>query len=420
MQRHPTDRLTFSPTVVTLDSGVRVAYDHVPSVDSCAIGIWVKAGTRDEPRGHAGVAHLVEHTAFRRTRTRTNHRIAREFENVGAYANAYTTKEETCYYVRTLSDHALRVLPTLVDVVLNPQFSERDINKERSIIIEEIRSYEDEAEEYVFDLAEQQLFGSHALGNPILGTVESVRTIDAQHVRDFHAARYQANAIVVTVSGNIDFPRFLDAANTLIGFGKRRKNTVRRTMPKEIAIAKRRFAGNTQQAHIVMHRRTPGHAAKQRSALTLLNLILGDGMSSRLNMRLRESQGLAYNVSSQLQLFADVGMLSVYAGADARKEQKVVQMIERELQQLQSHSVKPSELRRAKEQARASRLMSLESLSARMTLLGKGLLDDGKPEDPYAMIDELLSVDADQMKALTSEICSPNAWHQLAMVPSVE
>ncbi len=411
-------RLVFDPEVVRLSNGLLVAMDHVPSVDSCALGIWVHAGTRDEPRGQAGVAHLVEHTSFRRTRSRTNHRIARDFEDVGAYANAYTTKEETCFYVRTLTDHAHRVLPTLVDVVLEPMFLERDVEKERSIIIEEIRSYEDEAEEYVLDLAEQQLFGNHPIGLPIVGTVSSVQRITAEHVRSFHADRYHAGSIIVTVSGNLDRDWLINELEHLFQAvpSKRRKQP--RRLPSPLPASEKRLQRPIQQAHVVWHVRTPGHHSEHRAALNLLNVILGDGMSSRLHVRLRESSGLAYNITSQLQLFTDVGMFAVYAGTDARREARVAMLIERELRALAREGVKPSELSRAKEQARASRIMSLESLSSRMGMLGKGLLDDGEPENPYRAIEEMQAVTKEQLDALATSVCNPDAWHRLALLPT--
>jgi predicted Zn-dependent peptidase len=419
MSPHPSpSRLAWQPEVLTLPNGIRVAIDHVPSVDSCALGIWVQAGTRDEPRGQNGVAHLVEHASFRRTRSRTNHRIAREFENVGAYANADTSKEETTYYVRTLTDHLRRVLPTLADVVLQPVFLESDVRKERDIIVEEIRSYEDEAEEYILDLAERQLFGDHPLGLPIVGTVESVQQIEHSDVRAFHNQHYHAGSMVVAISGNVDRDYFIDLLQqSLSAVPANRKGTPRR-LPKPKPPAEQRMARAVQQAHVVWHVRTPGHRSPTRAALALLNIVLGDGMSSRLHVRLRENSGLAYTIASQIQLFTDVGMFSVYAGTDPRREGKAALLIERELQNLALHGIKPAELKRAKEQARAARIMSLESLSSRMGMLGKGLLDDGEPEDPYAAISELLAMTKEEVDDLAAGLCDPTLWHRFTLVPS--
>jgi len=411
-------RSLFSPQVTILDCGVPLITDNVPSVDSCAIGIWVQAGTRDEQRGQAGIAHFVEHTSFRRTKNRTTRRIARDFENVGAYANAYTTKEETCFYARTLREHAPSILRTLADVVLSPAFDRHDFEKERSIISEEIRSYEDEAEELIFDEAELQLFGKHALGNPIVGTLKSVASLTPQHVKDFHQRHYHAGSMVLTVSGNIDVDSFVrDANNALSGVTKPKRQTLRKA-PDKIKPSEHILLRHVQQAHTLWHVRTPGFQKKDRFALMLLNVILGDGMTSRLNIRIRESKGLAYSVYSQLQLFKDVGMFSVYAGVDEKKLGKAMLMLEHELDLLGKDGVKRSELQRAKQQLRASKIMSLESLSARMTMLGKGMLDEGQPEDPMDTIDSIENVSLEEINALARRMCDPHRWSRCIIQPA--
>ncbi len=415
--KHVESRSLFKPLVATLPSGIRVALDYVPTVDSFSLGIWVHAGTRDEPSTRAGVAHVVEHTAFRRTVTRSNRRIAREFENVGAYANAFTTKEETCYYLRALSDHCDRVLPVLADVVLHPEFRESDVAKERAIIAEEIRSYEDEPDEYILDLAEQQQFGSHALGVPIVGTVESVQNITAKDVQSFHAHNYHSHGIVVAASGNLDWDTFLQLVDRCMSDVMIKKSSLHRSPPRATRTTEIRQHHSTQQAHLVWHVRTKGNHSRQRSALTLLNVLLGDGMTSRLNVRLRENAGLAYTITSQLQLFSDAGMLLVYAATDARKEGKAALMIERELTTLATNGISAAELRRAKEQVRASRIMSLESLSSRMNMVGKGLLEDGKPEDPFKAIHDVMSVTIEEMNSLARSLCDTSRWHRITLIP---
>jgi len=413
-------RSVFSPTIHTLSNGLVVVVDAVPGVDSAAVGYWVKAGTRDEARGKAGMAHLVEHTSFRRTRHRTTRRIARDFENVGAYANAYTTKEETCYYVRTLSDHLRPVLSTLSDVVIDPVFDPADVDKERSIITEEIRSYEDEAEEYIFDLAEQQLFGRHPLGSPIVGTVSSVQHMSVDDLRQFHDRFYHAGNTVLTISGDVDLPRFLALAEQLSTPMGSRRPARRRLTPRAQAPSQREVEWNSQQAHLLWHTATRGYHSSDRAALTLLNVVLGDGMSSRLNVRIREANGIAYTIYSQLQLFTDVGMFAIYAGMDDRNIARSQRMIERELRMMMEGGVRPSELKRAKEQVRATRIMALESLTSRMNLLGKGMLDDGLPEDPFRAIDEVNAVSLDEINALAARICHPDQWHRLLLHPVEE
>lgn len=408
------------PTVVTLANGIRVVCDHVPHVDSCAVSFWVDAGTRDEPKGGDGVAHVVEHTAFRRTPTRTMSRISRDFENVGAYVNAYTTKEETCYYVRTLTQHLPRVIATLADVVLHPVFRDEDVETERGIIIEEIRSYEDEPEEYVFDLGEQQLFGAHPLGMPIVGTVASVTNITADEVRAFHSKHYVPGRIIVAVSGNVTIDTITKLVEQHTQDLTRTKTARKRTTPPQRKPNEVTIRRPVQQAHVLWQSRTRGYGDADRYALQLINVILGDGMSSRLNVRLREKRGLAYSVYSQVQLFADCGSFSIYAGVDESRIATVHTSIASILSEIASEGVTASELARAKAQLRASKLMALESLSARMTMLGKGLLEDGAPEHPYATIASLEAVDLQGIARVATYVCAPDEWSRCMLLPSGE
>ncbi|MDZ4744840.1 MAG: pitrilysin family protein [bacterium] len=412
-------RTAYNPIVRVTASGLTVIIDPVPVAASCALGVWVQAGTRDEARGRSGLAHFVEHTSFRRTRTLTTRAIAKQFEDVGAYANAFTTKEETCYYARTLSEHLPRVLETLSEVVMQPLFKAPDVEKERSIITEEIRAYEDEPEEFVFDAAERQLFGNHPLGMPILGTLSSVDKISEEDLHTFHNERYIPSKMAVCISGEVDAEEFMrlveDTMQPLLPKAKR-KNFKRTTpvpsKPNEVIIYK-----SVQQAHTIWQTPVPGYMAKDRHALMLLNVVLGDGMSSRLNSRIRESRGFAYNVYSQLQLFADCGVFAIYAGIDNKHVLKAQEMIGRELDILATEGVRISELNRGKEQLRASKIMSMESLTARMNMLGKGFVEEGKPEDLFATLRDIDTVTLDQVNKAAARYCKSAKWSRYLMLP---
>lgn len=406
------------PTDIVLSHGIRVVYDHVPMVDSCAIGIWVRAGTRDEPENAEGVAHVVEHAAFRRTGRKTTSRISRDFENVGAYANAFTTKEETCYEVRTLSEHIPSVLDTLTDVVLNPVFLDADIKKERSIISEEIRSYEDEAEELIFDLGEEQLFSGHGLGKPILGTINSISGMLPETVRSFHKQQYHAGSIVVAVSGRFDPDRLLKEVGRFTSAVRPKKAALKRPPPRVLAPKHIEIRKSVQQAHVLWQRRTVGYNRMERFAVQILNVILGDGMSSRLSVRLRESRGLAYSVYSQVQLFEDCGSLAIYAAVDEKSLTRVEQGIRHILDDLASGGITHAEHRRAVAQLRASKLMSLESLTARMTMLGKGIMEQGNPENPFDTISSIEQVTYDELCRVAARLCNPNKWSRCIILPS--
>lgn len=405
------------PTEIVLSNGIRVLSDHVSTVDSCSVGVWVRAGTRDEPEGRSGVAHFVEHTSFRRTRTRATARISRDFENRGAYANAYTTKEETCYYVRTLRDHLNAVTSTLADVVLNPVFDHKDVEKERTIIVEEIRSYEDDPEEHLFDLGEQQVFPQHAIGSSIIGSVSDVEGLRSKDIKAFHRDHYTANNIVVAISGNHDleaYARHLDRILTIASSNRQQQ----RKPPRKARPSHKEHPTQSQQAHALWQTHTTGYHHKDRYALQILNVVLGDGMSSRLNTRLRETRGIAYSVYSQLQLFMDCGILAVYAGIDESQRGSFDREVATILTTLAEDGITASEHKRAIAQLRASKLMSLESLTSRMTLLGKGIMENGLAEDPLEHIDMLESVNLVDVAAVAARYCVPDRWSTTYLIPS--
>lgn len=408
------------PTELVLSNGIRLVSDHVATVDSCALGIWVKAGTRDEPKGKSGVAHFVEHTSFRRTATRTTSKISRDFENRGAYANAYTTKEETCYYVRTLREHLDEVAATLTDVVANPVFLEADVEKERTIIVEEIRSYEDEPEEHIFDLGEQQLYPSHAIGSSIVGTVSDVERLRRSDIARFHQRNYTADNIIVAISGNHDLDAFAAHIERCTKGMTKKRARPERQAPTAAKATHTEHHRQMQQAHVLWQVPTCGYYHADRYALQILNVVLGDGMSSRLNVKLRESRGLAYSVYSQLQLFMDCGIMAIYAGIDDTQRARVEHEVGAILSTLATDGITATERKRAIAQLRASKLMSLESLTSRMTLLGKGIMEEGYPEDPRYTIEALESVSLADVHRVAARYCKPGNWSTTCLLPMGE
>jgi len=407
-----------APTELKLSNGIRIVSDYVNTVDSCALGIWVKAGTRDEPRGRSGIAHFVEHTSFRRTASRSTSKISRDFENRGAYANAYTTKEETCYYVRTLRDHLHDVASTLTDVVVNPVFHDADIEKERNIIIEELRSYEDEPEEHIFDLGERQLFPSHAIGSSIVGTITDVERLRRADLARFHNKFYNAANMVIAISGNHDIDALAEHIETLTSELTFKRKLQARKAPLHGKSSHAEHRKQMQQAHLLWQVPTTGYHHADTYALQILNVVLGDGMSSRLNVKLRETRGLAYSVYSQLQLFMDCGIMAIYAGIDEAQRTSVERHVTGILSDLADQGITASERKRALAQLRASKLMSLESLTSRMTLLGKGVMEEGQPEDPIASIEALESVTLADVHHVSQQYCNPARWSTTCLLPA--
>ncbi len=393
-----------------LPNGLRIVSEKVAAARSFALGIWVDVGTRDETADVAGVSHFIEHAVFRRSATRSSGQIAAQFESLGAYINAFTSKEQTCYYVRALNPHFRRCLSLLSDVVLHPAFRLNDVEKERTVILEELKSYEDEAEEFILDCAEQALFASHTLGFPIAGNASTVSALRVKDLSDFHHAHYIAPKILVAVAGAVDHEELVAQCRTLFSSKSRKADTKVRKTPGSVKPKQVQMERPFSQSHLLMARRTVGVRHNQRWALALLNTILGDGMSSRLHQRIRERKGVAYSLYSSLQLLTDCGVLSVYAGTEHSKLSKTEELIRRELNLLVVKGLRPTEVARAKEQLKSSIIMGLESMSARMNSLAKAELEELHHEDVLESLNAIDKVSLNELNELADEMCVPDSW----------
>ncbi len=392
-----------------LPNGVRVLSEFVPTVESFALGVWVDVGSRDETPDTVGIAHFIEHLAFRRTAKRSSRSIAAEFESLGAYTNAFTAKEQTCFYVRALKPHFRKTLSLLAEITLQPALHPADIEKERTVIIEEIKSYDDEPEEVIFDCGEKSLFAHHPLGNPIAGTVETVGAITPDAIRSFHTHRYNTSNIIIAVSGNIEHSLAVKIAMQYFSYlpnAEPIKRTTPEIPPPERIVINKQF----QQGHLLLSKRIPGVRSADRYCFSVLNTLLGDGMSSRLYQRIRERSGLAYSVYSSIQMMSDCGAIMLYAATDEKKVAKTEAMIYEELTKLCEAKISPKELSRAQEQSKSSIIMSLESMSSRMQTMGKSELEEGFHESIAATIERVEAVTADDILRLSQEYLRADGW----------
>lgn len=400
-----------------LQNGIRIISEEIPYVESFALGITVNAGSRNDPEGKSGLAHFIEHTAFRRTKTRTSKKIASEFESLGAYTNAFTTKEHTCFYVRALKKHLAKTFEILSDLLINPVFQEKDVEKERDIIIEEIKSYEDDPEELIFDIGDGYCFKNNGLGLPITGNIESVENIKNTDLIEFHSDYFYPQNIIISSAGNISH-RELEKM-TVKYFGNINKPNLTNTIikPEIIPVQNVELIKSFQQGHILFCRQTTDVQSEYRYPLLLLNVILGDGMSSRLNQRLRERHGLAYNIYSSFQFFTDCGSAYIYAGTDKGKIKKTKDIITEELLKLIESKILPAEISRAKEQMKASTIMALESMSVRMQSISKNEFLLGYNEDSNMVLQAIESVDNEQIKKAAEYYLAPNNWNIIILKP---
>ena len=402
----------------TLDSGVRVLTETVPSVRSVAVGAWVEAGSRDELAAQCGITHFIEHMVFKGTARRRGYLINQRMESVGGYLNAFTSKEHTCFYARGLDEHLGRALDTVLDLVTSPTLPPREIEKEKDVVVEEIKMYEDAPEDFIFDLYDETMYPGHPLGRPVIGTPETVRSFTHADLAGYIGRHYVPNRLVVSVAGRArhgDVVRHVE--KLLAGFDRATSPLDRQPAgdytPREV---EREIP--TQQAHLVVGTRGPGALDDRRPTLSVLNTILGGGMSSRLNQNIREKYGWCYSVYSFVNLQAESGDLGVYIGTDASRVDRSRQLIQRELDKLAMSVVSPRMLNRAKQQLKGSVVMGLESTSNRMQRLGRVELMYGEQVPIDDAIEEIDAVTAEDVREIAETLFAPDRMSSVALLPT--
>lgn len=415
-----------TPQKTTLSNGIRVVSEQLPSAQSFALGAWIDVGSCDEAPSEYGITHFIEHLVFRGTsspkRKRSSLQIANELESVGGYLNAFTTKDHTCYYARALDAHLKRSLELLADMCIYPVFRESDVEKERSIILEEVKSLEDEPEEMMNDYLDELLFGSgkkaHPYAHPISGTAETMRSITKEDIGAFHARHYTADRIIIGASGNIDHDALVRSVETLFAESPKAPKPLRSIpLPKRTSGGSLEKAMPTQQMHLSLGALIPQMSDRDYYTLSALSIILGDGMSSRLNQIVREKHGLSYSIYSALSEIRQSVIFSVYAGFESAQREKVTGLVTKELRLLLEKPVSKVELRRAKEQLKSSLIMGLESLSGRMTLLAKSELYLGRFESVAEKVSAIESVTEHDILALAQTYLREQDWHTVCIPP---
>jgi predicted Zn-dependent peptidase len=400
-----------------LPNGLRVVTERIPSVRSVAVGVWVKSGSRDETAPEAGITHFIEHMVFKGTRRRRMHHIAQRMEAVGGYLNAFTTKESTCYYARSLDEHLERALDTVLDLIVRPTLPAKEIEKEKEVVIEEMKMYEDQPEDLIFDRFEELVYGGHPLGRPVLGYPETVRSFTQDRLHSYIERHYAPGRLVIAVAGNIVHEQVVRLVQRLTADLERGGDAVDRA--PVLAYEPRTLFEErpTQQAHVVVGGRGLGLNDERRSTLNVLNTLLGGGMSSRLNQNIREKYGFCYNIYSFANLLSDTGDVGVYMGTEATRAEKSLKLIRRELDKLAADEVSPRQLSQSKSQLKGSLMLGLESMSNRMVRLGRVELTFER----YFSLDEITetieSVTSEQVRVLAEELFAPERLSSVVFVP---
>jgi predicted Zn-dependent peptidase len=386
-----------------LSNGLTIITEQMSHIRSASIGIWLQTGSRDEAPEWNGISHFIEHMVFKGTKHRSAEEIARQVDSIGGNMDAFTAKECICFNVKVLDEHVPTALDILGDLVLNPVFDTADIARERGVIMEEIKMDEDNPDYLVHEIFTQNFWKDHPLGKPILGTKETVRRFERDPVVEAYAHRFSPGNIIVSAAGNLDHDRFVELVSRHFEHMKPMSNGFHSSAPKIVSRIVLRNKKALEQVQLCMG--VPAHpiAHEKRHAGYILNTLLGGGMSSRLFQNIRERQGLAYSIYSDLNPYRDTGCMAVYAGTSLASAAKVVQSVVGEFRKLKTERVSEEEVQRAKDQLKGSLMLSLESSTARMSNLARQQMYFDRFYDLDELIEKIQAVTADDLLTLANE-----------------
>lgn len=353
-----------SPQKIILNNGIRIISEEVPGAMSCALSVWVDAGTIDEEVSNNGVSHFIEHIVFKGTKTRTALDIAEQSENVGANLNAFTDREHTCYHTRALGEYAPIALELFLDMLFNPKLASDDFELERQVILEEIKMYQDTPEDLVQDLLYEVIWKGHPLGKPITGTTDSITNLKKDSVTNYLNNLYTPDNMVISIAGKFDLDEIINKTERLTSHVNKKRKKIKAPpllIIPDVFIEDKEI----EQAHLSFATQGVSVFEEERYTLAVIDTALGGGMSSRLFQEVREKRGLAYAISSYYHTNKLGGLFGIYSGTTGKESTLVLDLILKELKDLKKRGLTPEELERSKMQLRTSLLLELESPNVR-------------------------------------------------------
>ncbi|WP_442599548.1 M16 family metallopeptidase [Neobacillus sp. D3-1R] len=356
----------------TCQNGVRVVLENIPTVRSVAIGVWIGTGSRNENPQNNGISHFLEHMFFKGTKTRSAREIAESFDSIGGQVNAFTSKEYTCYYAKVLDTHADFALEILSDMFFHSTFDEEELKKEKKVVYEEIKMYEDTPDDIVHDLLSKAVYETHPLGYPILGSEETLDTFTGETLKNYMHEMYTPENVVISIAGNVTEP-FIKEVEKYFGSYQAGTSTQTENIPifHSNRITRKK---ETEQAHLCLGFEGLKVGHEDIYSLIILNNVLGGSMSSRLFQEVREQRGLAYSVFSYHSSYQDSGILTIYGGTGAKQLDLLFETIQETLEKFKKEGLTEKELSNCKEQLKGSLMLSLESTNSRMSRNGKNEL----------------------------------------------
>jgi predicted Zn-dependent peptidase len=391
----------------TLKNGIRLVHRYTPS-QVAHLGVTIDVGSRDEKVQENGIAHFIEHCIFKGTKKRHSYQILSRIDGVGGELNAYTTKEETCIYATFLNNYYPRAVELLSDIVFNSTFPDKELEKEKVVILDEINSYEDSPSDLIYDKFEEVIFGRTGLGRMILGTPKKVKEFTSNQVKDFIQKNYYTNLISISTVGNIDFDKWVRLIEKYFSVTEkkiedRKRHRTYNYKPKHIEENR-----DTYQAHLMIGNIAYSYKDNRKVAFSLLNNILGsNAMNSALNMHIRERYGFTYALESNYTTYCDSGIFQVYAGTDEKYIDKTRELIIKELLHFANKRITQSYLTRSKEQLKGQIAIQYDSNQNEMLSIGKSLLNFSKVESLNDTFKEIDEVSSDDILKVANEIFIP-------------
>jgi predicted Zn-dependent peptidase len=408
------DSVIYKKTV--LSNGLSIITESIPYVRSISLGVWLNVGSRDENAISNGISHFVEHMVFKATKSRNASEIASFLESVGGTLNAFTSREQTCYYAKFLDEHLDKGIEILSDIINNARFSSTDIEKEKKVVLEEISDIEDSPSDLVHDLFASTIFGNHPLGRPIMGDRKTVKGMNRTKILRYVSKHYRSNKMIIAACGNLDHDHLVDISARYFGNVSPYEYRNGRKNPDFIPVFKS-FFRKTAQTHICLGLPALHFNHELRSAMLILNSVLGGGMSSRLFQHLRENLGLVYTVFSYIDFFENMGLFGIYLGTEKRNVKSALYAVNNEIKLICEKRLSDDDLRNAKEQLKGGLVLGLENTSNRMNRLAKHEF----LADRHISIDETIAgidaVKADEIIEIARIIFHGNRFSGISLGP---
>jgi predicted Zn-dependent peptidase len=397
-------------------NGIRIVTEQVPYVQSVSLGIWVDTGGRDETDSIAGISHFIEHLLFKGTKRRSARDIAEELDAVGGQINAFTDREYTCYYVKVLPEHVPLSQDVIADMLQHSVLDPEEIAREKNVILEEIKRHEDTPDELVHDLFAETLWPGHPLGRSVIGRAEVIESLTREQIISFLQEQYLPSRMVIAAAGNLDHDAIVAGVEETLGSmppGERSHDLC----PPSVSSGEIELPKPTEQVHFCLGTRGYNQDQDERYALGLIDSAIGGGMSSRLFQEIREKRGLCYAIGSYTASYREAGMFTVYAGTSPENTEQVRELATRELRDVARSGLTPEELQRAKNQIRGAVLLSLDSMSTRMTRIGKSMLYYDRVISPTEVVEKIEQVGDSDVRRISAEILGSGDYAYAAVGP---